>query len=286
MKKTQICEKNLLVFSKYLFSTFIIALSALASSAVSSENVKEAAHKARQPHIEVELIAEQPTLSSKPRVGVMFKPDPGWHIYWRNPGDTGLAPTIQWQGLDVKSELSWPYPEYIPIAHLVNLGYHYETLLWSDYDTRTANGEILAQVDWLVCKEACIPGSAELKLSIADLGEVQHERASKLFDQWQEKIPEAFEVMDARAAINEDALSITVYADKPIFNEQDQVEVFIENLDLVVYGQPVRQRAVHNVLMWEQKLSEFKSSDPQIVRAVVVINQEQAFSLAIPLQET
>jgi thiol:disulfide interchange protein DsbD len=50
---------------------------------------------------------------------------PGWHSYWKNPGDSGLPTQLQ---VDIPpsftlSRLSWPAPERLPVSYLVNYGY-------------------------------------------------------------------------------------------------------------------------------------------------------------------
>ncbi len=45
------------------------------------------------------------------RVGVWFEPDPGWHLYWRNPGETGLPTRIEFQVEGGRAgPLAWPAP--------------------------------------------------------------------------------------------------------------------------------------------------------------------------------
>jgi len=45
--------------------------------------------------------------------GVELKMAPGWHTYWRNPGDAGLPTTMTWTlppGVSA-GEINWPIPE-------------------------------------------------------------------------------------------------------------------------------------------------------------------------------
>src|SRR5262245_57136879 len=50
------------------------------------------------PHVQVELLADARSVQPGRTVGVgvRFSPDPGWHVYWRNPGDSGEPPSIAW----------------------------------------------------------------------------------------------------------------------------------------------------------------------------------------------
>lgn len=97
----------------------------------------------------------------------------GWHTYWRNPGDSGLATTIAWTlpaGFQV-GEILWPYPERIPAGPLLNYGYHGEVYLLTQLQPLDAVGSIApltlqAHANWLICKEDCIPEEAMLTLTL------------------------------------------------------------------------------------------------------------------------
>ncbi len=125
------------------------------------------------PHIEVSLISDQQTVTPGVpfNLGVHFKPEPGWHIYWKNPGDSGLAPKFTWEtppGLTIHSAV-WPTPSRIEVGPLVNYGYD-ETLLTfpASFVPSSEKGEIEVTVrtQWLVCKDECLPGSAKLTLTL------------------------------------------------------------------------------------------------------------------------
>ncbi len=125
------------------------------------------------PHIEVSLLSDQESITPGVpfNLGVHFKPEPGWHIYWKNPGDSGLAPKFTWEtppGLTIQSAI-WPTPSRIEVGPLVNYGYD-ETLLTfpANFTPSSENGEIEVTVgsQWLVCKDECLPGSAKLTLRL------------------------------------------------------------------------------------------------------------------------
>ena len=125
-------------------------------------------------HISIQLVADQESVApgSTFTLGVKFMPDPGWHLYWKNPGDSGLPPRFEWHtptGVTIKPNL-WPYPERITIGPLVNYGYG-EVLLPFPATlsaSALAHGALPFEVHvkWLVCKDECLPGEATLTLSI------------------------------------------------------------------------------------------------------------------------
>lgn len=106
-------------------------------------------------------------------VAFEFVMDEHWHIYWRNPGDAGLAPEIEWQlpeGFQIKETL-WPYPERIDISPLTNYGYEGKTVLLvklSAPETPPIDPKISLKttVHWLACELECVPGQAELSVDL------------------------------------------------------------------------------------------------------------------------
>ena len=50
---------------------------------------------------------------------------PGWHTYWRNPGDSGLPTELAWTlpaGFTA-GDIVWPVPERFVVGTLGNYGY-------------------------------------------------------------------------------------------------------------------------------------------------------------------
>ena len=50
------------------------------------------------------------------RAGVEIRLDPGWHTYWRDPGNSGVPPTFDFAGSEnIKSvTVLWPAPARFP----------------------------------------------------------------------------------------------------------------------------------------------------------------------------
>jgi hypothetical protein len=107
-------------------------------------------------------------------LGVRFEIEDGWHIYWRYPGDAGLATDIQWQlpAGWVAGPLLWPTPiSFVQSGDLAGYGYEDEVVLASAVEigagVRPEN--IGAEVSWLACKDVCVVGSAKLDSSVDSL---------------------------------------------------------------------------------------------------------------------
>lgn len=96
-------------------------------------------------------------------VGIRFVLEPGWYLYWKNPGDSGLPVDVQWELPEgwKASALRFPVPAKFEYDGMISYGYKKEVMFLA---TLTPGQEPLsslkASLDWLICKESCIRGSA------------------------------------------------------------------------------------------------------------------------------
>lgn len=123
------------------------------------------------PKVQSRLIAENSQIAPGGEVAVALEQNirPGWHTYWRNPGDAGQPTEIHWSlppGWRA-SPIAWPYPKELPVGPLMDYGYEGRPWLLVNLTApKTApvgSAVVLrAEVSWLVCKEICIPEDAKL----------------------------------------------------------------------------------------------------------------------------
>ncbi len=107
-------------------------------------------------------------------LGLHLHMKPGWHTYWQNGGDAGLPTTIDWmlpEGFE-PGPIDWPVPHrYVEVGNIVTYGYADDTVLLvrmkvpPDLQVGTTV-ELKARVDWLQCKELCVPGEARVSLRL------------------------------------------------------------------------------------------------------------------------
>lgn len=127
-------------------------------------------------HATVELLTEKEAVAPGETqwIGLYFKPIAGWHVYWKNPGDSGLPPRAEFSsstGGSRFSPLEFPTPEKMPYGPLMNFAYEGAVLYLAKW---TAPAEIVpgesmtltANVKWLICKEECVPGKASLDVTL------------------------------------------------------------------------------------------------------------------------
>jgi thiol:disulfide interchange protein len=136
---------------------------------------------AAEPHspsdalVKAELISEPAAVKAGEPfwVALRLRIKEHWHVYWRNPGDSGEAVAITWRlppGFEA-GPITWPTPQRISVAHLANYGYAGETTLLTRIAPPAALAgpapvELKADVTWLVCEKECIPGEASLSLTL------------------------------------------------------------------------------------------------------------------------
>jgi thiol:disulfide interchange protein len=125
-------------------------------------------------HLHVQLVFPETQLSASAanHAGLYFKLEPGWHVYWKNAGDSGEPPRIQWtlpKGVSA-GPLEFPPPTRLPLGPLMDFGYENQVLFPFPIDVaksaRPGPAVLHAKVDWLVCRDVCIPGKAELEQNV------------------------------------------------------------------------------------------------------------------------
>jgi thiol:disulfide interchange protein DsbD len=153
-------------------NTMIVGLTLLALSSSRGQPVEAV-------ETTLELISEQSQIMPGQTfsVAVQFEMNEHWHVYWVNPGASGLPPEIVWdlpEGFSA-GDIIWPAPEKIELEGLVTYGY--EGTLTLEVPIKSPEAiepgqpiRIGADVHYLICKDICLPGSAELsiKLPVAD----------------------------------------------------------------------------------------------------------------------
>lgn len=105
-------------------------------------------------------------------IAIGIEPKKGWHTYWANPGDAGLATTVEWilpEGASITDTI-WQIPEIIETDGIVSYGFHRKHYIFyklaTPANTENQNPEISATVKWLACKEKCLPGKDTVKLHL------------------------------------------------------------------------------------------------------------------------
>jgi thiol:disulfide interchange protein/DsbC/DsbD-like thiol-disulfide interchange protein len=243
-------------------------------------------------YVEAELVAENQTF--KPGdfdnwVALRLRPEPGWHVYWRNQGDSGIPTRIDWRLPPQLSAgpIQWPYPHRESLGELTNYGYAEETLhlVPVRVDAGVERARLQGKASWLVCKDICIPGEAELALDVAVAdGTPQPDPAWRgAFDKARAALPRATPDWQARFAIVEGTFSLAVEGAQ--FEQQAQVEFFPYANDLLMHAaEPRVQIDPVNGLRLSQPLSAYFVAVPEAVDGVLVVKDARNGTRAFEIQ--
>ncbi|MBT3469936.1 MAG: hypothetical protein HOK49_03415 [Opitutae bacterium] len=129
-----------------------------------------------KPHpVQLQLISEKDAIVPGQNfyLGLHIKHDKGWHTYWKNPGDVGLAPSIKWdlpKGFNVHP-FQWASPELHKMG-IIDVQAFHGTITHIIPMEAPANLEvgkkikILGHASWLMCSKKCIPANRDLSLTL------------------------------------------------------------------------------------------------------------------------
>ncbi|TVR40122.1 MAG: hypothetical protein EA402_13995 [Planctomycetota bacterium] len=161
-----------------------LPLAALESDAASDEQLKL---RLGTPHSQVQAGQEIPLI-------LRFRLQDSWHLYWHNPGDSGMPPQVRADLPDGVSLSDWelPPPQHLIHAGLGTFALKGEVLLLATLRVSEDYAEsvlpLRLRLDWLVCDDQiCLPGEAELALSIP----VSNGRGDDSNAEWQELVKRA-----------------------------------------------------------------------------------------------
>jgi DsbC/DsbD-like thiol-disulfide interchange protein len=105
------------------------------------------------------------------RAGIEVRLEPGWHTYWRYPGDSGVPPRFDFSGSDnLKSaKVRFPAPHLFTDGSGNSIGYSDSVIFPVEVTPREAGKPVTLRlkIDYAVCEKLCIPaeGRAEMPLS-------------------------------------------------------------------------------------------------------------------------
>jgi len=156
-----------------LFCRLWIALLFFYASTLPVRAAAPATQQFAAPHLSVELVVPQQPLvqGSSPVAGLHFTLEKGWHIYWLNAGDSGEPPQIRWAlpaGVTADA-FQYPAPKRLPLGPLMDFGYEnavtFPVPLHIAPSAPTGPMSLRADLDWLVCREVCLPGKGSVAVT-------------------------------------------------------------------------------------------------------------------------
>ena len=176
-------------------------------------------------------------------VGVRLKMAPGWHTYWRYPGDAGIPTEIKWQlppGWHA-GEIQWPIPLKLTEPGDIQIyGYQNEVLLIQQItppkNIGGSTATFSAKVNWLVCEKICIPGEATVGLTLPIVSTNTAANAD-LFARFQKRLPRS-PGANFSASWKKDASGLLLTISSPELSKSSSVEFFPSPKESLAVGHP------------------------------------------------
>ncbi len=110
--------------------------------------------------------------------GIAIQLQPGWHTYWRNPGDSGVPPRFDFSKSDNLDSVTilWPAPvKFDDGAGGESLGYEKQVLLPMRVVAKDAGKPVVvrAAISYAVCEKICIPVEANAELAFTSVASTE-----------------------------------------------------------------------------------------------------------------
>ena len=243
------------------------------------------AQSSKPQHAHISLIASPSNSSGARWIGLRFRLDPGWHIYWTNPGDSGEPPKVTWHlpsGFQA-SDLQFPAPHRIADHGMTDYGYEGEAVLLSKLtlpaNATSNHAEIAADVRYLVCREICIPAKDHVSLSLAD----QTAENANLLQTAQARMPENLpHGARARAAVGAEGFLLSV---GPI-SRVGQITDFIPS-DAQIIDNSSKPQIKKSGVTTQIRLKKSEQLDHAVpeLRGLLITN-DGAYNVVVPVTAT
>lgn len=153
--------------------------------------------------------------------GILITLEKDWHIYWRNPGDSGILTSLNFKvPEEIKlSEVQWPIPKIFEFEGYASYGYEDKVLfpfhIKIPYDKTLNSFEIAVEIKSLICKDLCKPFNAEVR-KVSDLKSEYNPptEIKELFTKTLNQLPEKNEFIKVEAIGHSDKISMKIISQR------------------------------------------------------------------------
>ncbi len=205
-----------------------------------------ASNLSRTDHTEVRLISAATAAGDGRTVqlGLHFRMQPGWKVYWRSPGPGGFPPEIDWSGSEnlANAQMEWPRPVRFSVLGFDTLGYEKE-VVYPITATVTEPGAPLrlrAHIRYLTCSEICVPYETDLALDLP-AGPAASSAFTHLIGRFGAQVPRS----DAASGLSVERVSVDGPVTAPVLQVTARSrdgfsapDIFIEGPELFEFGAP------------------------------------------------
>lgn len=243
-------------------------------------------------HADLRFITEHSAIAAggTTTIGLHIELEKGWHVYWRNPGDSGIPVRLRWLSEPVfeAGEIAWPYPTTFKEGHLVTYGYKDETLLMIPITipSGTRAGTILAEarIEYLVCKEICLPGFENHTVRInvpRNNRSVLSPEASK-FEAFRKKVPSNPASIQSTFSVSGNQVELLISGDVTSWNTNDNFVFFASEENKIESSASQKIERTSNGIKIGLTTSRYLNETLETINGVVVFgagNDKKAYEI-------
>ncbi len=238
-----------------------------------------AAKPVKDGHVGAELISEVKSVHPGKTftVAVRLVMDEHWHTYWRNAGDAGMPTRIDWElpeGFEA-GDIQWTMPEKIYFSDNAEYAYENEVLLMANIktpeDINAKEVKLGANVNWLMCKEKCIPGSAEIALILPVSNEKPqiNSKWASAFEKTGNELPVITDKLEFAASKDKSGVKLEINPTAGIV-VNDSLQFYPYDGGIFCNGCEQKLTRKNNKLILEIPFSQYKVEDPDFLKGILV----------------
>jgi thiol:disulfide interchange protein DsbD len=253
-----------------------------------------ASSSADAPHVHVQLVFRNAQIypGAGDHGGLYFKLEPGWHIYWKNPGDAGEPPHIHWmlpEGVTAEP-LQFTAPKRLPLGPLMDYGYENEVLfpfrLVIAKTVKPGTAVLHAKVDWLICRASCIPGKADLEITRKILAKSPAREADdgpgvEIWKQLGVLLPDALPPNE-RAVFQPTKEGFRLIVETG--QRETETTFFPEDQDIIDNPAPQKLTPIASGFVLELKKDANLTANPAQLKGVIELSGGRAYEIAATLE--
>jgi thiol:disulfide interchange protein DsbD len=230
-------------------------------------------------HARVALITDHAAVAPGQSIhaGLRIAHDEGWHTYWVNSGDSGLATRFDWTmpAGATAGDIEWPAPERLPFGDLVNLGYKGDLVLPARLmvpaDARPgARFEATLRARWLICADVCIPDEATLTLSLPVATAARPSEDAPRIAAALAQVPVEEPGWQGRTRRTAAGVEVEVHGCAAALGDAGRLEVYPKTAQVVANTRIDARHDGDGVLRFTHPASEFFAGMPETVEWVLV----------------
>lgn len=210
--------------------------------------------------------------------GILVSLENGWHIYWKNSGDSGIPTSFEVElPSEIKSsEIKWPDPKIFEFEGYASYGYENKVLFPFQIilpTERTLNSfPIRVKLKSLICKDVCKPFNTEVsKLFDLNTSYQPSTEIKELFRNTLNHIPEKnfFIEIDAKEIADKVLLSVT---------SQRLNLKKIKSIHFIPYENGIFRNSLSQNFKWndesiqlEIEYDQFKTKTPDLIEGILLL---------------